>query len=682
MSIIEHILKLRDEASPALKKMAEGAEDAEDALKALKNVALENAEAQVQGAAKIQLALAKELQAIDAVAARHKGNGAVMMAADKARAEARKRYGQEAQELYKKEQEAQEQAIEASARSRAEMLKWGAAIATAAATGLVMFVKSVHDARNELAQMAAETGATASEIQAVQLAAAASGQTVTDMNFALEQMRDKPEILAAFNDQARMFGATYGPDAVQATKDWNAATSELKTLVGGLGERMVTAFGGNLIANFTRGLIAAASYLHGFFDSVFKSIGDNMLEVGLMLTSLTTASVTSIPGLLLQFGSKLRSGLADANAAGMEAMQKNVATLDKNRAAIAVGVPTLTPPSGTGGGSGGGSGSGGAASGKADGTKSAPLQVVVTKLEPEATKALVTGVDRNTERQLGAVFQGLGAARGAMGGDLGGLIGGLSGTAGSMAGVALGPIGAIAGQAVGLLQELGTTGAEGVKNAILDNARSIINGIRELPTLIADVVPEVLIEVLPALVEALVEKLPEIILAQYELIARLIVMQFSTLPEMLAEAIVTGLFKLWDSVKQFFSDLFTVDRQERGKTVGKAARVGAAIGTLGLSEIAIAGYKGVDNALEKRGGKGLPFFWSGGRMPWDGLAFLHAGERVVPSDGAGSGTTSRGMGGGGGGAVFNFNGPVVDHRGLIDLINRTLGTRGANKGIG
>jgi hypothetical protein len=570
-----------------------------------------------------------------------------------------------------------------------------------AGAGFAVFAKQLHDSRNEAQQLARQTGASVQEIRAIQLAAEASGQKVEDWDKAVRQMRDHPDLFKAINDQARMFGADYGPDAVEATRQWNAATSELKTLVMGLGEQLVTAVGGDAIGNFTAGLVAASTALVGFFESIFGSIRDgitlaishSLQQIGLMAQAFEAIRQGDIAGALAisalsqnatRSSAVTGAGLAagafpDATAAAGAAGLGAVGQLFANRKAIA-------DAGGLGGVNFGGSPEHKNRSGDVV-IDMSDVQTWEEIMEDERRPWLVAfsniaAMQRVTAQTLNQIGTLVGVGGSVVGGDIGGAVSGL----GSLLGPTGAAAGQIAGQVIGVLQQLGTEGAAAVGAKLEENARAIVAGIKEIPKLLGEVLPDLIADVLPELITELVKALPALIVAQYQVIGALIAstlqMLFSTLPEMLAQAMVEGFFQIWDAIRGFFEGLFTVDKGERNRAAGKAARVGLAIGTLGLSELALAGGRGVDNALEKRGGKGLPFFWGGGRMPWDGLAFLHAGERVVPSDGAGSGTTSRGMGGGGGGAVFNFNGPVVDHRGLIDLINRTLGTRGANKGIG
>lgn len=524
--------------------------------------------------------------------------------------------------------------------------------------------------------------------------------------------------LAHFVEFSRVFGMETGPAAAEAAAKWQRSMAELKTLLGGMKAAITDPLADGL-GQFNRGIVGSLTFVHGFVTEITDRISE---QFQLMVTSIVgsasiavralglvaQATVESDPQKVMEklaaAGSML-SGLAQRHAQitsqggralagapgaaldrGMDEMRRTIDVFDALRVGMAGG-----------GVAGGGGGAGGAGRGPA-GTKSNPLSVSIAEVEAGPSRAVVLGgggltVDEEDriarrDRQIGAVGGILDVGGAAMSGDFA-----------SLAGMAGGPWGAVAGQAVSLLQQLGEVGAAGIKQQIEDNARSIIEGIRELPKLIGDVLPELLGELIPELVVALIEAIPALIAAQYELWVKLM----TEVPAMMAEAFTVALLDFWakikDAVEQMILKLVPGQqkgerqRGEGGGGLGKLAlgigRAAAALLTFGGSEIAIAGAKGVDRGLESRGKKGLPdwlpFFQDGGVMPRDGLAYLHKNERVIPAFGSASSAARRQMersGMGGGGPVVNINAPIYGGpAGLRDLVRELNGVLGGG-GLG
>lgn len=506
--------------------------------------------------------------------------------------------------------------------------------------------------------------------------------------------------LESFVQFSRVFGADVGPQAAKAAGDWQRNMAELQMVFDGFKAGLVDFFGGaGGIGDFTLGIITAGTFLNGFFAGLFEGVAIEFDRFIGYMTSQVTNFMTILDALkrrdigaagraLAQGFGNLGSYLAGGDplsnvlkAAGNRAMadvNAIVPSFIEGRAAMAAA-----------GGAGGAGAPGAGAQGPRGESREKPVFVDIDMSEDLAKMAEIVetrsggrnvGKEDAAERMaelLGQLRTGAGAAGSFLSGDLAGL-----------AGMAGGPVGSVAAMAIPLLQQLGDVGAAGVKDAIAENARSIIAGIRELPELISEVIPDLVAEIVPEFVTALLESLPELIAAQYKLVANLIILQFVRLPQAIAQAFTEAFIKLWENIRSFFSDLFTVEKGEVGRTAGKAAkgalRVGAAVATFGLSEVGLAVLRGVDNGLENSGRKGLPGFATGGHVTHDGVYRLHRNEYVVPANGAApSGAFGRGGGGVGG---INFFGPVYGgHEGKRELIRelrQMLGAGGLGESLG
>ncbi|QDP52993.1 MAG: hypothetical protein Unbinned4118contig1001_27 [Prokaryotic dsDNA virus sp.] len=175
---------------------------------------------------------------------------------------------------------------------------------------------------------------------------------------------------------------------------------------------------------------------------------------------------------------------------------------------------------------------------------------------------------------------------------------------------------------------------------VIDGIKSIIEGLPDIlseliPMLLIDL-PMALIEVLPALIEKLIPvlimDLPKALFQMViKLIPRLLVLLFRDLPLALFNGIAKWWTTVWNAIKDFFSFSFQ----------------------------------------------------TGGYVPRTGMALVHQGEHVIPSNGAGSGTaTAKGLQaftGGGGKSSVTINTAVVDPDSVPALgrmLDRDLGAHG------
>ena len=149
-----------------------------------------------------------------------------------------------------------------------------AVVTAEAIKSFVAFYKSLHEARTELIAIAAETGRTVRQVETLSKAAELSGMSIKDYGKAFDALKDKPELLQDIENHMRALGGTTSKEAVERTEKWNFAIAELKTVFMGMFDYLEGAFGGagQLIQNFTLGMVAAGTFLNTFFRSVSTGI--------------------------------------------------------------------------------------------------------------------------------------------------------------------------------------------------------------------------------------------------------------------------------------------------------------------------------------------------------------------------------------------------------------------------
>jgi hypothetical protein len=223
--------------------------------------------------------------------------------------------------------------------------------------------------------------------------------------------------------------------------------------------------------------------------------------------------------------------------------------------------------------------------------------------------------------QVQAIAGGVQAGVGAMT-DIGGALG------------ALGPVGATVGAVAGL-GEAAAAEEGGLEALVTQNVEGFVDGmvalLEQLPDVISKVIPKLLGEGIPKLIVALAKATPAL--------AKAIMID---LPVTLTLAFGRAFADVWDAVKKFFRDLFTMEMPD-----------------------------GMSQALETLSFGLIDSKQTGGFVNRTGAVMLHAGEFVQPTSGTMPQSARGRMGGGGSGVTVNISTNVIDPN-TIDQLGRML----------
>ena len=223
---------------------------------------------------------------------------------------------------------------------------------------------------------------------------------------------------------------------------------------------------------------------------------------------------------------------------------------------------------------------------------------------------------------------------------------------GSALAKSLGPAGGI----VSALAEMGSKSPKEIEKQFRQFFRNIVRALtRVIPRLLATL-PEILARNVPFLIEGIIKALPRIVQA---FIIKLPI------------AFVRGLRRWFVGALKRIREVFSPGRIFRPETEKGRRRL--AVATLGLSE-AVRGIKKLFKGSRQTGG-----FTTGGT----GFYMLHAGERVVPSTGATTGTMEAASNITAG-QTINIHTNVVDPNAIDQLgrqLDRQFGSRGRSFGV-
>tara|TARA_R110002012_G_scaffold16648_1_gene63921 strand:+ start:567 stop:2642 length:2076 start_codon:yes stop_codon:yes gene_type:complete len=240
---------------------------------------------------------------------------------------------------------------------------------------------------------------------------------------------------------------------------------------------------------------------------------------------------------------------------------------------------------------------------------------------------------------------------------------------GSALASSLGPSGAI----LTTLSDLGAKNPKEIAKQFRSFFRNIVRAlVKVIPELLATL-PEILARNIPFLIEGIIKALPRIVEAFV-----------IKLPIAFAKGLARWFVSALKKIKRAFGlDAGRLtERSERGRRarvgLGGGAAAGAAAGSL-LGPVGTAAGAIVGSVIGLLGSK-----QTGGFVQSTGFQYLHAGERVVPPTGASTSSMMQAAGNIGGGQTINIHTNVVDPnsiRQLGILLNREFGNKGRTQGL-
>jgi len=266
------------------------------------------------------------------------------------------------------------------------------------------------------------------------------------------------------------------------------------------------------------------------------------------------------------------------------------------------------------------------------------LDQAVVELESIST------MDMRVANASRAVMEVGPAATSAVTGDVTGAITGGMTLAGGSAAAAAGPVGMV----LSALTSIGSMGgADGVEDAMAEWGQNLLDGIEALPEIVGKVIPEFIVGMVESLPAVIIEAIPALIGAQGKAFRKL----FVELPFYFAKGVWDGLTAWWDKVRSWVENLFSLAKD--GGVVDQTKSW--------LNDVT--------------GGR---VFEQGGFVDRTGLAMVHAGEQVVPAGSTANAAQASRMGVGGG-VTVQVNTAVLDPDtipALVRLINEQLGDYG------
>ena len=500
----------------------------------------------------------------------------------------------------------------------------------------------------------------------------------------LLQALGDPSNLDHFVEQARSFGVDMGPAAAKAAEDWQRSIASLSLVAQGAADRIGGAFGrggiGGLIDDLSAGIVFLSTLAQQAIAAVMERLGHFAdLAVALMardLEMIGKATMRVVGGTLTQ---ELVKSI-DLGAA-MTAMEK-----------FQFGERRIRRGGGGGGDDDGKEEEDGGGGVVVGGVTDADIDAVTFDGEQAAAylddiEALIEemiDLEERLAKEAAARQEALmGSFSDILSGDLGAVadtlqvpIGNaIAGALPSVGAAAAGPIGAAVSQGIDLLVQLGQTGTDAVIANLIQFSDDLTAGIMELPDLMTRAIPEFVEAFVPALIEALLRSAVDLGIAMLTAPFEMIRTVFVDLPMLIAERIgeVFRDFRDWlDRAKEFVDNLLSLNPRDELSAAASsqtAGRVALAIGTAGMSELGMA----IGRSFKE--GAGMQ---TGGFVDRTGIALVHQGERVVPATGA-STQTARGMMGGGSATSITINTNVVDPNSipaLVSEIERHFGSFG------
>ena len=437
--------------------------------------------------------------------------------------------------------------------------------------------------------------------------------------------------LQDFVDEAERFGIKTGPSAAMAADDLQREIARFSLVSGRAVQTLLEGFSG---AGSAAGAVKAFGALLVGLSETFKSI----MEIGRTSFGIITGTVTDLFMAIMSLGEAMVSVFTGDFARASRQAKKSLSILSSSMQSTAKDALKLLESGGILGAMKRGFDQGMAAfdaptAGAGGGRGGARSQTELAKAEEEDEKGEEQKeppkVDaKELEEELRQSVLGFQDAANKFAeapfNKLGpeGFLKPLADPISSMVGM-MGPAG-------GLIQgiaSLGQMGADAIKQMLIDFIDGFIIALVE-------VIPDLLV----AIPEILIEKLPEVLEGILKAIPKILVALIWKLPKVILIGAFRALRRIWTSVKSFLASALSFGMFQSGATVTK-----------------------------------------------DGLNYLHAGERVVPSSGASTQTADalmRGASNIGAGQTVQISTNVVDPNAIDQLarmLQRELGEFGSGR---
>ena len=440
--------------------------------------------------------------------------------------------------------------------------------------------------------------------------------------------------LDRFVSRAGQFGIKVGPQAVQATADWQRATANLSLALEDVKQRLVELFGPGLsvAANNAAGLIV---FITSLVDGALRNFAGRFAAFGEVLVQAIKNPLKA---------ANLNAEFARIFAPDPQALAKIIGDSAKRATAIMGGGATGGSFGGKFGLELGGLGAGAGAAGAAGGGSPAPVPVEIDALDI-GMQNMLNALEHQADLALQAAQQRQ---------QLVGLQQAANANLAGLGGVKLGVIGSLVTGAFKLLVDSD------------EKVRQILRTAEAMPDRIGSSFETLMTKVIPRFLSRLPEFLGGLLVRMPAAIARGIV---NAIP-----AIALGIGRAFKRAVQSILDFFR-GGEDRNVLTGRKGKV---LGTsFKKGEFSLFGFFNNDDRAQ--GGKGAdPGLAKGTRhVPRTGLQLLHEGEMVVPEH------RTRMMGGGGAqqinvsiGSLYPAN--LAD---FIREIQAQLGTYGLNSSL-
>ena len=469
--------------------------------------------------------------------------------------------------------------------------------------------------------------------------------------------------LEDFIEQAEKFGIDIGPSAAKSAADWQREVAQMSMVSEKSASIMSEAFGlagaGGVLKGLGAAMLTLSTLFRGVMDTMRDVFGVFMekmeIQVSFVLDLLSAAKQAlggDLAGAADTAGqamdqmnkrfdalavtsekvfSDLLGGsvMADALKAGREFLDTETAGVGAGRGSVSAAT-TVTPQDAPE-----------KAAEKAEKGKKLPTAEEMEK----AMRASLEGTDASLLQSLESLqdlqykLSPAGLAEG--------MVNKLSDSFGAMTAM-MGPAGGL----VSGLSELGKSGAKPIIKALKESIKGLIVGLVEvLPALIVEI-PRILIDAIPDLIEGILSAIPALLEAL-----------FIGLPTAIFQGLVRWFTIAWETIKGAFGGgLFKKGKEGREKRTKFAVDTSQFLANL-------FGPGGFFKGPKQTGAA---------HIDKTGLALVHAGEAILPSNGANSQSVAGRMGRGGGTNV-TINTNVVDSnaiRGLGKLLEREFGSFG------